>query len=93
VYRAAPLFALLVADLSEQFAARLALGQQDPAFFECLADRGEAVCGAVLVPAWVVGGGDCAVMRLGEGAAREDVCGGEAGRFLDAVEEEDLVGG
>ena len=34
-----------------------------------------------------------AIVEGGDVAAGEDVCGGEGCRCLDAVEEEDLVGG
>lgn len=44
------------------------------------------------MPSWVVDVGDRAVVGLGESSAREDVCRGEAGCFLDTVEEENLVG-
>ena len=87
MHRTTPLFSLLVADLCEQFAACLVLGQQDPTFFEGLADRGEPVCGAILVSSWVIDIRDRAIVCLGEGTAGEDVCGGEAGSFLDSVEE------
>jgi hypothetical protein len=44
-----------------------------------------------LVSPWVVHVGDGAVVRFGEGAAREDVCGGEARGFFDTVQKKDLV--
>lgn len=43
--------------------------------------------------AWLIDAWDSAVVRGGEGAAREDVCRGEGGGCADAVEEEDLVRG
>jgi hypothetical protein len=43
------------------------------------------------VPAWVVGVGNGAVVGLAESAAGEDMCGGEAGGFFDAMEKENLV--
>jgi hypothetical protein len=65
VHGTTTLFSLLVADVREEFAARLALSEQNAAFFESLADRGQPVCRAILVPSWVVDVGDRAVMCLG----------------------------
>lgn len=44
------------------------------------------------MPSWIVDVGDCAVVGFGQCAAGENVCRGEAGCFLDAVKEEDLIG-
>ena len=66
--------------------------QEDPGFLKALSDGAEAVDGAVDVAFRRAWGWDGAVLR-GEVSAWEDVGGGERGRCLDAVEEEDLVFG
>lgn len=66
--------------------------QEDPRFLEALADGAEAVDGAVDVALGRARGWDGTVLG-GEVSTGEDVGGGERGRCLDAVEEEDLVFG
>lgn len=66
--------------------------QEDSGFLEALADGSQTVYGAVDVAFGRARGRDGAVLR-GEVSTGEDVGGGERGRCLDAVEEEDLVFG
>lgn len=65
--------------------------EQYPALFEGLADRGEPVCFAVLVPRGIRGLGRGAVVEGRDVAAGEDVRRGEGRGSLDAVEEKDFV--
>jgi hypothetical protein len=66
--------------------------QEDPGFFEALADGSQTVDRTVDVAFGRARGWDGAVLR-GEVSAWEDVGRGERGGCLDAVEEEDLVFG
>ena len=68
-------------------------GEEDAGFFEELADRADAVRGAVEMAVDVGGrGGERAVGGV-EIAAWEDVGGGEGGGCFAPMEEEDVVGG
>ena len=67
--------------------------EQDAGLFEEFADRAGAVGEIVLMAEGVGVGWSDGPVEGGEVAAREDVGGGEGGGGLDAVGEEDLVGG
>lgn len=93
MYGAAAFVTLCVANLGEELAGLLGCGEQDPTFFKCLADGGEAVGGAVCVVCGRGGRRYGAIVGAAQGAARKDVGRGEARRLFDAVQEKNFVGG
>lgn len=87
------LLALRVTDFGEEFAGFLGFGEQDAAFFKSFPNGGEAIGRAIRVAQRIVDIWYCTIVSFAQSAAREDMCRGEAGRFLDTVEQKNLVGG